>query len=283
MTDKVWLLFPAKVYCGQSLLDSRRESIIIDYAFTDEIRGLPREPGLLAGRGGLRIRDEIRMVRPGFYLGRAYAEQDVPPQFHALQRAGCRAGGTPLRRGQPRWPKTAGPENRHAGRPCNDGRYQPPDRLRIERWQSSGDAKVLCIHALAGSVLSAACSTAVLREPIARLIQSLINLRRTNEGLGLAEEKPLPGEEAALDSVIANMGAYMRQTYKPGELLRAGNTKTHGLVRGEVIIHDDMPEHMRRGIFATPRTFQAWVRFSGPGPTARPTSRTSASSASPSS
>ncbi|MCB1941451.1 MAG: hypothetical protein KDI53_05300, partial [Candidatus Accumulibacter sp.] len=27
-----WLLFPAKLYCGQSLLDSRRESIIIDYA-----------------------------------------------------------------------------------------------------------------------------------------------------------------------------------------------------------------------------------------------------------
>jgi len=29
-------------------------------------------PDLLAGRGGLLIRDEIRMIRPGFYLGRAY-------------------------------------------------------------------------------------------------------------------------------------------------------------------------------------------------------------------
>src|SRR3546814_2369151 len=34
-----WLLFPAKLYCGQSLLDSRRESIIIDYAFTDTLPG----------------------------------------------------------------------------------------------------------------------------------------------------------------------------------------------------------------------------------------------------
>ena len=70
--DDAWLLFPAKLYCGQSLLDSRRESIIIDYAYNDEIEGYRERPDFLAGRRGLRIRDEIRMVRPGFYLGRAY-------------------------------------------------------------------------------------------------------------------------------------------------------------------------------------------------------------------
>jgi hypothetical protein len=67
-----WLLFPAKLFCGQSLLDSRRESIIIDYFFTDEIPGYRQKPDFLAGRNGLAVRDEIRMVRPGFYLGRAY-------------------------------------------------------------------------------------------------------------------------------------------------------------------------------------------------------------------
>jgi hypothetical protein len=67
-----WLLFPARLYCGQSLLDSRRESIIIDYAFTDELPGYREKPDFLAGRKGLMVRDEIRMVRPGFYLGRAY-------------------------------------------------------------------------------------------------------------------------------------------------------------------------------------------------------------------
>src|SRR6266700_3255972 len=46
----------------------------------------------------------------------------------------------------------------------------------------------------------------------------------------------------------------------------AGNTKTHGIVRGEVPIREDLPAHMRRGIFAQPRTYRAWVRFSGPGP-----------------
>jgi hypothetical protein len=69
------LLFPAKLYCGQSLLDSRRESVIIDYFFTDEIPGYQEMPDFLAGRRGLRVRDEIRMVRPGFYLGRAYMDR----------------------------------------------------------------------------------------------------------------------------------------------------------------------------------------------------------------
>jgi hypothetical protein len=72
---EAWLLFPAKLYCGQSLLDGRRESIIIDYAYTDEVPGYMARPDDLAGRGGLRIRDEVRMVRPGFYLGRAYANR----------------------------------------------------------------------------------------------------------------------------------------------------------------------------------------------------------------
>ncbi len=67
-----WLLFPARLYCGQSLLDSRRESIIIDYFFTDELPGYRQRPDFLAGRNGLKVRDEIRMIRPGFYLGRAY-------------------------------------------------------------------------------------------------------------------------------------------------------------------------------------------------------------------
>lgn len=67
-----WLLFPARLYCGQSLLDGRRESIIIDYAFSDDLSGYREKPDYLASRRGFQVRDEIRMIRPGFYLGRAY-------------------------------------------------------------------------------------------------------------------------------------------------------------------------------------------------------------------
>ncbi len=74
-----WLLFPAKLYCGESLLDPRRESIIVDYAFADEIEGYRERPDALTGR--LKVRDEIRMVRPGFYLGRAYMDRNFAVNF----------------------------------------------------------------------------------------------------------------------------------------------------------------------------------------------------------
>ncbi|MFM2356221.1 MAG: hypothetical protein RLZZ528_1957 [Pseudomonadota bacterium] len=74
-TTTVRLMFPAKLYCGQSLIDGRREAVIIDYAYADEIEGYQPGPDALASRDGLRIRDEIRMVRPGLYLGRAYANR----------------------------------------------------------------------------------------------------------------------------------------------------------------------------------------------------------------
>lgn len=106
-----------------------------------------------------------------------------------------------------------------------------------------------------------------LREPSVAVLQWLINRRRANDGLGLAEEKVSPEEEeAALNDIIEYVGAYMREHYKPGEFQRGGNTKTHGIVRGEVTIRDDIPAHMRRGVFANPSTYKAWVRFSGPGP-----------------
>ena len=84
---QTWLLFPAKLYCGQSLLDARRESIIIDYFFTDEIAGYQEYPDFLAGRRGLRVRDEIRMVRPGLYLGRAYLDKGFALNFTLYNKA----------------------------------------------------------------------------------------------------------------------------------------------------------------------------------------------------
>ena len=82
---------------------------------------------------------------------------------------------------------------------------------------------------------------AVLRDPIASLTTALINLQRPNEGLKIAEEKLLPDEEAYLDSIIATFEKQMRELWKPGGFERGGNTKTHGIVRGEFIVHDNLP------------------------------------------
>jgi hypothetical protein len=111
---------------------------------------------------------------------------------------------------------------------------------------------------------------ALFREPIARITQAVIKAHRKRDGIGIAEERELPGEEECIASIIDDMGAYMREHYKPGGFQRAGNTKTHGIVRGELTVRDDVPAAMRRGIFATSQTFRAWVRFSGPGPASPP-------------
>jgi hypothetical protein len=111
---------------------------------------------------------------------------------------------------------------------------------------------------------------AVLRDPMARWTTALINRRRPNEGLKIAEEKPIPDEEAYVDSIISSFDKQMRLLWKPGGFERGGNTKTHGIVRGEFIVHDDLPAELRQGIYAEPRTYKAWVRFSGPGPYVTP-------------
>ncbi len=102
--------------------------------------------------------------------------------------------------------------------------------------------------------------------PARPLTTDLINRKRPNEGLRIAEEKLAPDEEAYLDSIIDTFEKQMRELWKPGGMERGGNTKTHGIVRGEFIVHDQLPEPFRRGIYAQPQTFRAWVRFSGPGP-----------------
>jgi hypothetical protein len=107
---------------------------------------------------------------------------------------------------------------------------------------------------------------ALLRDPIARFVTWLINRKRVDEGLRIAEERAIPDEEAHLQSIIASFTEQMRLLWKPGGYERGGNTKTQGIVRAELIIHDDLPADLRHGIYATPRRYPAWVRFSGPGP-----------------
>jgi hypothetical protein len=111
---------------------------------------------------------------------------------------------------------------------------------------------------------------AVLRDPIARLTTALINRQRPDEGLRIAEERPLPGEEEFVDSIITSFTQQMTKLWKPGGFERGGNTKTHGIVRAEFIVHDGLPAEFRHGIYAEPKTYRAWVRFSGPGPYVTP-------------
>ncbi|MEQ1528803.1 MAG: catalase family protein [Methylococcales bacterium] len=107
---------------------------------------------------------------------------------------------------------------------------------------------------------------ALFREPSVKLVQYLINRRRKNEGLAIAEEKLDADEAQSLAQIIDLMADQMRSRFKPGGYERGGNTKTHGVLKATVTISDDLPEHCRKGIFATPRSYPAYVRFAGPGP-----------------
>jgi hypothetical protein len=106
----------------------------------------------------------------------------------------------------------------------------------------------------------------LLREPSAALLQFFYNLWRRNDGLELAQERIDPDEEASLQSMIDTMRAHLIQDFPPGTMERAGNTKTHGLMKATFTVHDNLPAHLRKGLFAEPRTYRCYVRFSGPGP-----------------
>lgn len=107
---------------------------------------------------------------------------------------------------------------------------------------------------------------ATLRDPAARLITHVMNSRRVDKHLRPAQEMPLPDEEASTQAVIDAFRSQMAGLWRPGRYERGGNSKTHAIVRGELVIHDNLPPHLAKGVFAAPRSFPALVRFSGPGP-----------------
>ena len=109
----------------------------------------------------------------------------------------------------------------------------------------------------------------LLREPLARLLTALINLMRSRENVGLAEETPQPARTQDVQTMIDEMRRHLVIDFPPGGFERAGNTKTHGLVRGELTIADNLPEALRHGLFAAPKTYRLLGALFRPGPAYR--------------
>jgi hypothetical protein len=109
-----------------------------------------------------------------------------------------------------------------------------------------------------------------LRPPLFSLLQMAQNALRPDEHLALAEERPLADEERHTRAIIDELAKFTRENWLPGSAQRFGNTKTLGIVRAEFEVLADLPSNLARGVFAEPRTYRAWVRFSGPGPYAPP-------------
>ncbi|MBJ7470853.1 MAG: hypothetical protein JHD16_06100 [Solirubrobacteraceae bacterium] len=111
----------------------------------------------------------------------------------------------------------------------------------------------------------------VIQQPLVGGVQWLINRQREQDiTLGLAEERVQPDEEDVVERITDLLRTWVRTHYRPGHAQRAGNTKTYGIVRAELHVLPDLPDRLRRGVFAYPGAFRAWVRFGGPGPLAPP-------------
>ncbi len=109
-----------------------------------------------------------------------------------------------------------------------------------------------------------------LRAPLFTFAQAVQNARRRDEHLKLAEEQLLPDEERYTREIIDELSRFTRENWLPGSAQRFGNTKTFGVLRGEFTVLPGLPDHLRHGLFAEPRTYRAFTRFSGPGPYAPP-------------
>lgn len=98
------------------------------------------------------------------------------------------------------------------------------------------------------------------------ITQWLINRKRPDLRLEIAEERLLPNEQEIAHQIADQMMLFLDRTYRNGAVAeRAGNTKTYGVVRGRFLV-PALPAELRVGIFHEPREYPAWVRFSGPGP-----------------
>lgn len=87
-----------------------------------------------------------------------------------------------------------------------------------------------------------------------------------------------PKEEEANTKLINLLKKMLEEDYpKPKRMLRDAHPKMHGLVKASFIVEPNLPEELRVGVFAEPKSWPTWVRFSNmsapPGPDGRRDSR----------
>ena len=105
----------------------------------------------------------------------------------------------------------------------------------------------------------------LFRAALEAISQYLINFGRRDHHLAIAEERLLPGEAALTEVDHPLHDGFLEQPYLRGGYLRAGNSKTHGVVRASFDVLPELRPRLAAGLFAEPGSYPAWVRFGGPG------------------
>ena len=83
-------------------------------------------------------------------------------------------------------------------------------------------------------------------------------------------EQPRPDEGEFITKIVKalhrnNEWAFNR--YK--HAIRDAHAKSHGILRGELEVYPDLPDHLRQGLFATPKTYPVIARLSSTHPAIR--------------
>ncbi len=80
----------------------------------------------------------------------------------------------------------------------------------------------------------------------------------------MAQETVEPGEKDLINAITQASLDRLRKQFPPGvrPVLRDAHPKAHGLVAAQFIVLDELPDTLRHGVFKTPRTFDALIRFS---------------------
>jgi hypothetical protein len=111
---------------------------------------------------------------------------------------------------------------------------------------------------------------AIFQRPLVDITQFFLRLTHTNPETQLCQEISSPGEAELAAAITQQMENFTKREYQGRTAERAGNTKTYGIVRGEFKILSDIPAPLRKGVFAEPKRYPIWIRFSGPGPLSPP-------------
>ncbi len=77
-----------------------------------------------------------------------------------------------------------------------------------------------------------------------------------------SNELTTTAQEAATDTIV-EIDLKVQAEKSPD--LRKDHPKSHGLLRGEFKVEDNLPEALRVGIFAQPKTYPIWMRLSNAG------------------
>jgi len=110
----------------------------------------------------------------------------------------------------------------------------------------------------------------LFQRPLTDLVQFFLRALHPNPETRLCEEIPISGEDEITQQITDQMERFTERQYQNSVAQRAGNTKTYGVVQAEFEVLDGLPDAYRKGVFAEPKVFPAWIRFGGPGPLSPP-------------